>query len=74
MLEGGGGGEIDVALTVSVPEFTLLKVTGILYFVSAACRILALCSYFKMPKTVSSKVTKYHIVSTTSQIIQKKKC
>ena len=28
---------------------------------------------FKMPKTVSSKVTKYHTFSTTSQIIQNKK-
>ena len=28
---------------------------------------------FKTPKTVSSKVTKYHTFSTTSQIVKKKK-
>ena len=65
---------LDVDLTVSVPEFTftLLTVTGISLFCICRMPILAYVHMFKMPKTVSSKVTKYHTFSTTSQIIKKK--
>ena len=65
-------------LTVSVPELTYslcFKRPEFHCFVSAHAGIWVYVHMFKMPKTVSSKVTKYHKFSTTSQIMQNKvKC
>ena len=57
-----------------VHSFTFLKVTGIPVLYLPHARFWLYVHMFKMPKTVSSKVIKYHTVSTASQIVNKKKC